>query len=70
MTDYPTRRLQIVLKLHESPMHVFTDIDIDVSALYHDGKQIMMAPRCARAIETGYSVSAPSTPTGMSANEA
>ncbi|MCJ1396457.1 hypothetical protein MMC18_009347 [Xylographa bjoerkii] len=55
MANYPTRRIQIVLKLHESPMHVFKDTDIDVCAMCYNGKQILMTPRCARAIETGYS---------------
>ena len=59
ITDYPTRRIQVVLKLHKSVMDIFKDVDIDVSAICYGGKQILMAPRCARAIETGYSVSEP-----------
>ncbi|MCJ1404751.1 hypothetical protein MMC11_007977 [Xylographa trunciseda] len=55
MTYYPTRRIQIVLKLHESPIDVFKDVDLDICAMCYNGKQILMAPRCARAIETGYS---------------
>ncbi|MCJ1383286.1 hypothetical protein MMC17_006399 [Xylographa soralifera] len=30
ITDYPTRRIQIILKLHDSIVDVFKDVDIDI----------------------------------------
>lgn len=54
--EYPNRRIQIILKLCYSPTHVLQTFDLDACALGYDGKQVLMLPRCARAIETGYSV--------------
>ena len=55
LADYPNRRIQIVLKLLPSPTQVLLNFDLDACALGFDGKKVMMLPRCARAIETGYS---------------
>lgn len=54
--DYPYPRLQIVLKHFPSPTDILQSFDLDQCALGFDGNQLLMLPRCARAIETGYSV--------------
>ncbi|KAL8690061.1 MAG: hypothetical protein Q9218_004414 [Villophora microphyllina] len=53
---YPNRRVQIVLKLLSSPLDILLNFDLDACALGFDGSQVVMLPRCARALETGYSV--------------
>ncbi|KAL8690967.1 MAG: hypothetical protein Q9218_003705 [Villophora microphyllina] len=53
---YPNRRIQIVLKLTASPLDILLKVDIDACAVGFDGTRVLMLPRCARAIETGYSV--------------
>ena len=55
LPDYPNRRVQIVLKLLPSPTEILLNIDIDPCAIGFDGTHVKMLPRCARAIETGYS---------------
>lgn len=55
LADYPNRRIQIVLKLVQSPTNVLLNFDLDACALGFNGKEVLMLPRCARAIETGYS---------------
>ena len=52
----PNRRIRIILKLLMSPTQVLLDFDLDAFAIGFDGKRVLMLPRCARAIETGYSV--------------
>ena len=54
--DYPNRRVQIVLKLFSSPTQVLLHFDVDACAICFDGEEVLMLPRCARAIETGYCV--------------
>ena len=56
LTDYPIRRIQIVLKLLPTPTDVLLNFDLDACAIGFDGSRVFMLPRCARAIETGYSV--------------
>ena len=56
LSSYPHRRIQIVLKLLPSPTDVLLNFDLDACAIGFDGSRVMMLPRCARAIETGYSV--------------
>ena len=56
LSNYPHRRLQIVLKLQAAPTDVLLNFDLDVCAIGFDGSRVLMLPRCARAIETGYSV--------------
>ena len=53
--EYPNRRIQIILKLLPSPMHIFLNFDL-ACAIGFDGTRVLMLPRCARAIETGCSV--------------
>ena len=54
--SYPHRRLQIILKVLPNPTAILLNFDLDVCALAFDGSKVFMLPRCARAIETGYSV--------------
>ena len=56
LTAYPNRRVQIVLKLLPSPTDILLNFDLDACAIGFDGSHILMLPRCARALETGYSV--------------
>ncbi|KAJ7669357.1 hypothetical protein DFH06DRAFT_981623, partial [Mycena polygramma] len=53
---YPLRRIQIVLKLVESPLEVLLNFDLDICAMGWDGSNVWMLPRTARALETGSSV--------------
>ncbi|KAF7296333.1 hypothetical protein HMN09_01103300 [Mycena chlorophos] len=55
-SDYPTRRIQVVLKLVTTPRDVLLNFDLDICAMGWDGEALYMLPRCARALETGYSV--------------
>ncbi|KAL1743263.1 hypothetical protein HDZ31DRAFT_65212 [Schizophyllum fasciatum] len=52
-SKFPTRRVQIVLKLVESPREVLLNFDLDICAVAFDGTDVWMLPRCVRAIETG-----------------
>ena len=56
LSTYPNRRIQIVLKLLPSPTDVLLNFDLDACAIGYNGLEVFMLPRCARAIETGYSV--------------
>ena len=56
ITDCPERSIRIVLKLYPSPIDVLLESDLDAYAIGFDGSRVFMLPRCARAIETGYSV--------------
>lgn len=48
--------MQIVLKWVASPTEVLLNFDLDPCAIGFNGKDVFMLPRCARALETGYSV--------------
>lgn len=56
LASYPYCRVQVVLKLVLSPTEALLNFDLDVCAVGFDGCRVLMLPRCARAIETGYSV--------------
>lgn len=56
LSSYPNRRIQIVLKLLPSPTDILLNFDLDACSIGFDGSHVIMLPRCARAIETGYSV--------------
>ena len=56
LSSYPHRRIQIILKLLPSPTDVLLNFDLDACAIGFDGSHVLMLPRCARAVETGYSV--------------
>lgn len=51
-TSYPLRRIQIVLKLVESPKDVLLNFDLDICAVGWDGSKVWMLPRAARALES------------------
>ncbi|KAJ6491280.1 hypothetical protein C8R47DRAFT_444926 [Mycena vitilis] len=51
---YPLRRIQIVLKLVESPKAVLMNFNLDVCAMGWDGTTFWMLPRAARALESWY----------------
>ncbi|KAL9609564.1 MAG: hypothetical protein Q9167_005674 [Letrouitia subvulpina] len=53
---HPIHGIHIVTKLFHSPLDILLNFDLDALAVGFDGSQVMMLPRCARAIETGYSV--------------
>ena len=59
-SDYPNRRIQIILKLLNSPTQALLNFDLDACAVGFDGRRVLMLPRCARAIETGYAKFSPS----------
>lgn len=54
--SYPNRRLQIILKALRDLTAILLNFDLDICALAFNGSNVMMLPRCARAIETGYSM--------------
>ena len=54
--SYPNRRLQIILKALPNLSAILLNFDLDICALAFDGSNVLMLPRCARAIETGYSM--------------
>ena len=56
LPSYPNRRLQIILRLVKSPTSVLLNFDLDPCAIGFNGTEVLMLPRCARALETGYSV--------------
>ncbi|KAG8831070.1 hypothetical protein FRC17_003735 [Serendipita sp. 399] len=56
ISNYPTRRFQIILKICQSPAEVLLNFDLDICAVGYDGVQLYMLPRAARALETGYNV--------------
>lgn len=56
LANDPQSRIQIVLKLLPSPTAVLLTFDLDPCAIGFNGSQVFMLPRCARALETGYSV--------------
>ncbi|KDQ16984.1 hypothetical protein BOTBODRAFT_172593 [Botryobasidium botryosum FD-172 SS1] len=55
-SNYPTKRIQIVLKLVRDPKEVLLNFDLDICSLGWDGKEAWMLPRAVRALETGYNV--------------
>lgn len=54
MSDFPTRRLQVVLKLVKNPLEILLNFDLDQCGLGYDGEELYMLPRAARAIESTY----------------
>ncbi|KAF8314665.1 hypothetical protein DL93DRAFT_2227764 [Clavulina sp. PMI_390] len=53
---YPYKRLQIVLMAVRTPLDVLLTYDLDVCAMGYDGQRLLMLPKAARALETGYNV--------------
>ncbi|KAJ3816571.1 hypothetical protein F5880DRAFT_1619170, partial [Lentinula raphanica] len=55
-STWPTRRVQIVLKLVRHPREVLLNFDLDVCCVGWDGERVWMLPRFVRALETGTNV--------------
>ncbi|KAJ6261378.1 hypothetical protein Dda_4048 [Drechslerella dactyloides] len=53
---YPTRRIQIIMKSIKTPASVLLNFDLDQVAIGYTGESVLFLPRCARALETGYSI--------------
>lgn len=47
---------QVILKLVASPAEVLLNFDLDPCAIGFTGTDVFLLPRCARALETGYTV--------------
>ncbi|KAF3931150.1 hypothetical protein ABW20_dc0110104 [Dactylellina cionopaga] len=56
IANYPHRKVQILLKKIESPAAVLLNFDLDQVAIGYTGESVLFLPRCARALETGYSI--------------
>lgn len=54
MSEYPTKRIQIVLKLVKHPREVLLNFDLDPCAVGYDGNDVYMLPRAARALESEF----------------
>ena len=54
-TEETVSSIRIHFRLYRSPIHVLLGQDLDPLAIGYDGHQVRMLPRCARALETGYS---------------
>lgn len=52
LSNFPTKRIQIVLKLVKSPKDVLLNFDLDLCAMGYDGTELWMLPRSARAIQS------------------
>lgn len=55
ITNRHHRSIKIVLELLPSATQVLMSVGLDACALGFDGSHVLMLPRCARALETGYS---------------
>ena len=54
LSEYPIKRVQVVLKLVESPKDVLLNFDLDICAMGWDGKEVWLLPRATRALESEY----------------
>ncbi|PLN86818.1 ankyrin [Aspergillus taichungensis] len=45
VSQYPTRHVQIVLRIYKSVSEILTGFDVDCSCVAFDGKQVYVAPR-------------------------
>lgn len=48
-SQYPTRHIQIVLRIYKSVSEILTGFDVDCSCAAYDGKQVWAAPRALTA---------------------
>ncbi|KAF1952642.1 ankyrin [Byssothecium circinans] len=48
-SQYPTRHVQIVLRIYKSVSEILTGFDVDCSCAAYDGKQVWAAPRALTA---------------------
>jgi hypothetical protein len=51
-SQYPTRHIQVVLRIYKSPSEILTGFDVDCSAAAYDGKQVWAAPRALTSYMT------------------
>jgi hypothetical protein len=51
-STYPTRHVQIVLRIYQNIGEILTGFDVDCSCVAYDGKQVYMAPRAIAAYMT------------------
>jgi len=51
-SQYPTRHIQIVLRIYKSVSEILTGFDVDCSCAAYDGKQVWAAPRAMTAYMT------------------
>lgn len=54
--NHPYKSAHVVLTMFQSPTEILSHFHLDAYAIGYDGRQVLMMPRCARAIETGYSI--------------
>ncbi|KKK26957.1 hypothetical protein ARAM_004358 [Aspergillus rambellii] len=52
VSQYPTRHVQIVLRLYKSISEVLTGFDVDCACAAYDGRQVYLAPRAVSAYIT------------------
>lgn len=52
----PYKSAHVALTISQSPTEILSRFHLDAYAIGYDGSQVLMIPRCARAIETGYSI--------------
>jgi hypothetical protein len=53
-SQYPTRHVQIVLRIYRSISEVLTGFDVDSSCVGYDGKQVYASPRALAAFVTQF----------------
>lgn len=53
---FPHRRIQIIMKMIKNPAAVLLNFDLDQVAIGYTGDSVLLLPRCARALETGYAI--------------
>lgn len=54
--NHPYKSAHVALRMFQSPTEILSHFNLDAYAIGFDGRQVLMMPRCARAIETGYSM--------------
>lgn len=52
VSQYPTRHVQVVLRLYKSVSEILTGFDVDCSCVAYDGSQVWAAPRAVAAYVT------------------
>ncbi|KAL9616457.1 MAG: hypothetical protein Q9160_008673 [Pyrenula sp. 1 TL-2023] len=52
VSEYPTRHVQIVLRLYQSVSEILTGFDVDCSCVAFDGSQVWASPRALAAFAT------------------
>ncbi|KIK64907.1 hypothetical protein GYMLUDRAFT_70870 [Collybiopsis luxurians FD-317 M1] len=55
-SEWPKRRVQVVLKLVKSPREVLLNFDLDICAIGWDGKEVWMLPRVFKYAKRGYGI--------------